>query len=111
MRSFLEIARNALRDVQHAGGPDEAYRERFNEAMWQIEHVCPVGALQWARRALPALTDKIDAEIIPRLDDLWNSHAPLAEFKTALAELVLMHTEVGKLYIARMNDGERENGP
>jgi hypothetical protein len=104
MRSFLEIARDALREVQHqeANTLDVVYRDYFCQAMRQIEHVCPAGALQWAREAHPGLTDKIDAELIPRLNELW-SHAPLPEFQASLAELVRLHGDVGKLFATELN--------
>jgi hypothetical protein len=105
LRSFLEIARDALREAQRpkGGSLDSAYRDSFCQAMGQIERVCPAGALQWAREAHPALTDKIDAELIPRLNDLWGIHAPLPEFQAALDELVRLHEDVGELFATELN--------
>lgn len=77
--------------------PDSAYAVLVGEAMQRIAEVCPPGALKWAREAHPALTNKIDVQIIARLDDLWG-RAPLAEFQAALDELVRLHGDVGKLF-------------
>ena len=96
MRSYLEIAREALRADPLP--PDACYSDLTARAMQRIEQVCPPGALKWAREAHPALTDKIDVEIIARLDDLWSNHAPLPEFQAALDELVRLHGDVGKLF-------------
>jgi hypothetical protein len=75
-----------------------AYAELVGQAMQRIAEVCPAGALKWARAAHPALTDKIDVEIIARLDALWANHASPAEFQAALDELVRLHRDVGKLF-------------
>jgi hypothetical protein len=100
MRSYLEIARQALRQAQlpERPAPDAAYSELVCQAMQRIEKVCPPGALKWAREAHPALTEQIDVEIISRLNELWGDHAPLAEFQAALDELVRLHGNVGKLF-------------
>jgi hypothetical protein len=105
MRSFLEIARDALREAPHAKGTtlDGAYRDCFCRAMRQIEEVCPVGALQWAREACPTLTNTIDGEVIPWLGSLWGNHAPLPEFQAALDDLLRLHGDVGKLFAAELN--------
>lgn len=78
--------------------PDAAYSDLACHAMQRIAEVCPSGALKWAREAHPALTDKIDVELLARLDGLWNSHAPIPDFESALQELVSVHAEVGKLF-------------
>jgi hypothetical protein len=70
--------------------------------MQRIAEVCPSGALKWAREAHPALTDKIDVELLARLDDMWNMQAPLPEFQAVLDELVSMHSEVGRLFAAEV---------
>jgi hypothetical protein len=66
--------------------------------MKRIDQFCPPGALKWAREAHPDLTDEIDVELLTRLSDLWNGHAPLADFEGALKELVSVHAEVGRLF-------------
>ena len=99
MRSYLEIARRALKGADTSNGEPTttAYADLASEAMQRIAEVCPPGALKWAREAHPALTNKIDVQIIARLDDLWG-RAPLAEFQAALDELVRLHGDVGKLF-------------
>ena len=100
MQSYLEIARQALRQA-HASErepTDTLYSDLAHEAMRRIAEVCPPGALKWARDAQPALTEKIDVSIIARLDALWANQAPLAEFQAALDELVSLHRDVGALF-------------
>ena len=96
MRSYLEIAREALRGDSVA--PDASYSDLTCRAMRRIEQLCPAGALTWARLAHPDLTDKIDVELFGRLDNIWDGQAPLADFEAALRELVRVHAEVGKLF-------------
>jgi hypothetical protein len=100
MRSYLEIARHALRQAQVPEQPalDAAYSELAGQAMQRIAEVCPPGALTWAREVHPALAKKIDAELLNRLDELWGSYAPLSEFQAALDDLVDAHGAVGRLY-------------
>ena len=100
MPSYLEIARQALRQVdsRERSALDAGYSELVSQAMQRIAEVCPPGALKWAREAHPALADKIDVESIARLDELWSNHAPLPEFRAALDELVRLHGDVGKLF-------------
>jgi hypothetical protein len=96
MRSYLEIARQALREAQLPD--DAAYSELAVLAMNRIAAVCPPGALPWARKAQPALAEKIDTEILTRLNELWGGYSPLSEFQAALDELVDAHADVGRLY-------------
>jgi hypothetical protein len=67
-------------------------------------------ALRWARETHPNLTDKIDGKLLSRLDDLWNSHAPLSDFEATLDELIRVHAEVGSLFSGQRtseNDGRK----
>jgi hypothetical protein len=77
---------------------DPAYSKLASQAMQRIAEVCPPGALKWAREAHPALADRIDLEIVSRLNDLWSNYTPLPEFQAALDELVRLHVDVGKLF-------------
>jgi len=106
MRSYLEIARQALKeaDTSNREATDTAYADLAREAMQRIADACPPGALKWAREAHPALTDRIDVEIVASVNALWSNHAPLAEFQAALDELVRLHRDVGKLFA---NEGYR----
>ena len=97
MPSYLEIAREALRQVAPPT-PECSYSELTRRAVREIERLCPAGALQWARQKHPTLTDRIDVNLFVRLNDLWNTHAPLADFELALQELVEVHAEVGRLF-------------
>jgi|SRR6516165_6169135 len=83
--------------------PESVYSELVTQAMQQIEPVCPPGALQWARQAHPALTDRIDVELIGRLGELYGNHARLPDFEAALEELVHLHEAVGKLFATELN--------
>jgi hypothetical protein len=58
--------------------------------------------LNWAREAHPALSDKIDVELVAQLNQLWANQAPLSEFQVALDELVRMHSEIGRLFAAEV---------
>jgi hypothetical protein len=98
VQSYLEIARQALRQAHTREPTHNLYSDLAHEAMQRIAEVCPAGALKWARAAHPALTDRIDVEIMARLDALWSNHAPLAEFQAALDELVRLHRDAGKLF-------------
>jgi hypothetical protein len=82
---------------------DSEYAELACKAMQRIAEVCPPGALKWLREAHSTLSDKIDADLIPRLNDLWGNHAPLPEFQVALDELVRLHERVGKLFATELN--------
>src|SRR5262245_53803078 len=98
MRSYLEIARRALdgygADTSNGEATDTAYVDLASEAMQRIAEVCPPGALKWAREVHPTVADKIDVELMTRLNELWRNHAPLDEFQTALDELERAHWEV-----------------
>jgi hypothetical protein len=98
MPSYLQIARQVLRQ---ADPPDSAYSERITSAFRQIEKVCPPGALRWARQIHPTLTDRIDAELIEKLGQIWANRFPITDFEAALNELVRLHAEVGKLFANR----------
>jgi hypothetical protein len=103
MRSYLEIARQALRQVKVPD--DAAYSELTCRAMRRIAEVCPPGALTWAREVHPALAKKIDAELLTRLNELWGNHAPLPEFQAALDDLVRVHSDIGRLFAAEAQPG------
>jgi hypothetical protein len=105
MRSYLEIARQALRQAQLPDGPalDAAYSELACRAMQRIAKVCPPGALKWAREAHPAMAEKIDAEILTRLNEIWRNHAPLPEFQGALDDLVRAHCQIGNAFAAEVH--------
>jgi hypothetical protein len=81
---------------------DSAYSKLASQAMQRITGICPPGALKWAREAHPALTDKIDVELLAQLNQLWANQAPLSEFQVALDELVRLHREVGGLFEQRV---------
>ena len=110
MQSYLEIARQALRqaDPPEQFALDADYSGLTSTAMQRIAGVCPPGALRWAREAHPALTDKIDMEILSRLNDLWSNHAPLHEFQAVLDELVRVHSEVGSLFVEEVLRNESD---
>lgn len=82
--------------------PDSPYSGLACLAMQRVTAVCPPGALKWAREAHPTLTDKIDVALIARLSHLWSIHAPLPEFQAALDELVLAHSEVGRVFTEKV---------
>jgi hypothetical protein len=82
---------------------DSEYAELACKAMQRIAEVCPPGALKWAREAHPDLTGRIDVQLIPRLNDLWGTHAPLPGFQAALDELVRLHEDIGKLFATETN--------
>ena len=99
MPSIIEnIPRNLPTKPTEPLPPDSSYSELACQAMQKITKVCPPGALKWARAAHPTLTNKIDVELVPQLSDLWNNHAPLADFEAALAGLVSVHEEAGRLF-------------
>jgi hypothetical protein len=54
-------------------------------------------------RAHSTLSDKIDADLIPRLNDLWATYAPLPEFQAALDELAHLYADIGKLFATELN--------
>ena len=64
------------------------------------------GAIQWLKRANPALHRVLTLSIPKQIDALWDAQAPLDYFQAILDFWVDTHADAGLQYLKAMRNGE-----